>query len=409
MPTKDAAFSQGREERLPTTARAALVPPQKILSGLKKEWVELGIRLTILKVVLQRFKSPGKIMFVLRTLDQHRRQFLGESRIKKIVEVDQRYFWDLYVPGWPSKAFTNFIKGEVNRIAPLPEKANRLSNAFIAITKKCSLQCDHCFEWEALNKKEALTADDLNQLVGRFQEQGIGQIQLTGGEPMLRLHDMLEVLRSAKPETDFWLLSAGQNFTAENAQKLKDAGLTGVVISLDHFDEKAHNTFRGSRNAFEWVKRAVANAIASGLVAGLSVCVTKDFAERAKLLRYMEMAKEMGVAFVQLLEPKAVGHYKGKEVALSQEQERMLEQLFLDFNYHKAYSNYPVLTYHGYYQRRIGCFAAGNRNVYVDTDGDYHACPFCQSKQGSALEGNMLNALEEMRHTGCHAFKNATI
>ncbi|CAN5369062.1 hypothetical protein BH23BAC1_BH23BAC1_31530 [soil metagenome] len=378
-----------------------------IVSGFKKEIIEFLIRLNIAKIVVKSYKNPLLWIKILKSLDQFRRTILGKSRIKKLTKVDGKYYWDLYIPGWPSKAFNKFIEAEINRIEPVKIKTNRFTNIFIAITKKCPLQCEHCFEWDALNKKEKLTLPDLQNIVQKFQEFGTGQFQITGGEPMLRVNDIHEILLNSKKDSEFWVLTSGFNFTIENAQKLKKAGLTGVVISLDHFDPEFHNLFRGFKNSYEWVEKSVINAKAVNLVTALSICVSRSFVTESNLLIYNELAKKMGVSFVQILEPKAVGHYKGKDVALQPEHGKILDEFYFKLNYQEKFKEYPIISYHGYHQRQIGCFAVGNRNLYIDTDGDLHACPFCQSKMGSALSENINNTINQLQLRGCQSFKSA--
>jgi hypothetical protein len=76
-------------------------------------------------------------------------------------------------------------------------------------------------------------------------------------------------------------------------------------------------------------------------------------------------------------------------------------------NYGRMYRKYPILCYHGYYQRRTGCFAAANRTLYVDTAGDMHACPYCRNKSGSALAGGLDGAIEQLATAGCHKFETS--
>jgi MoaA/NifB/PqqE/SkfB family radical SAM enzyme len=121
----------------------------------------------------------------------------------------------------------------------------------------------------------------------------------------------------------------------------------------------------------------------------------------------MRLAKKLGVSIVQILEPKAVGHYKGADVLLKREHEELLEQFYLAMNYSRQYRHYPIVTYHGYHQRHTGCFGSGNRNLYIDTDGDIHACPFCQVKRGSALGGDLDAAIKGLMAGGCHDFTGA--
>ncbi|MDN3670362.1 radical SAM protein [Echinicola jeungdonensis] len=387
----------------------AKIKAQKVILGFKKELVEFFVRLRILRIVFRHFQNPVKVLKILKTLDSNRRKISGPGRVNKFIKINGRYFWNLYIPGSNSLAFDRFFEAEINRISPIPGKTNRFSNIFIAFTKKCPLKCEHCFEWDVINKKEKLGLNDIQMIIKKFQLKGVAQFQITGGEPMLRVDDIVEMIQSSHKGTDFWVLTSGFNLTYANAQKLKQAGLTGVVISLDHFDPESHNLFRGFKKSYQWVEEAVRNSIASSLVTALSICVTKTFVSESNLMRYAELAKKLGVSFVQILEPKALGHYSGKDVQLAPEQEKILEEFYLKMNFDKRFRDFPIITYHGYYQRRVGCFGAGNRHLYIDTDGDLHPCPFCFSKTGNALDGSLDDSIAELQAKGCHSFNDSNI
>jgi len=377
--------------------------PQKIITGIRKKLVRLRVGLHMAKVVYRIDRNPFLCMKTLEKLAKHRRDYAGEM-IKKIVHVDGKYYWDLYIPGYKSEAITKFFIGETEKILGEKRKTNRFTNILIAITKRCPLKCEHCYEWDSLNGDETLTLSDIKAIVAKFQEKGTGIIQLTGGEPMMKVNDLLEIIKSSKHGTDFWIFTSGYNLTIENAIKLKRAGLTGVVISMDHFDPDIHNLFRGSNKSFEWVQAAVRNSIEAHLVTALSVCLSKSFVTESNLMAYADLAKKMGVSFIQILEPRAVGHYSGKDVSLDESHEKILEDFYLKMNFKKKYKKYPIVCYHGYYQRKTGCFGSANRSLYVDTDGDLHACPFCQSKIGNALYDSLDSIIEKMTSTGCHKY-----
>lgn len=377
---------------------------QYIISGIRKEMVEFLIWMEIAGLLIWHFRNPRRWIEIVKSMDPHRKDVLGDRRIKKIVYVDGKYYWGLFIPGWPSTTFHQFLKAEINRSYQLPAKANRFTNIFMAITNKCPLACEHCYAWDELNKKDNLTVSELKSIVHKFQDMGVSQIHLSGGEPLVRIKDVIEVVSSAEKESDFWVLTSGFHLTLEKALKLKTAGLTGVQISLDHFDAEVHNVFRGYTDAFYWAEEAVRNAIAAKLVTALTICVTKSFVSEANLMMYMEMAKRMGVSFVQILEPRATGHYKNQDIGLTPDHETILDAFYLKMNYDAEYKGFPPICYHGFHQRRMGCWAAGNRSVYVDTVGDLHACPFCQKKTGNILTGDLNGAIEQLQNTGCHKF-----
>jgi len=70
-------------------------------------------------------------------------------------------------------------------------------------------------------------------------------------------------------------------------------------------------------------------------------------------------------------------------------------------NRNKSFKNYPLIIYHGFYQRRLGCFNGGLTGLYIDTDGDINACPFCRIKNGSILNDDFDNSLTNLAKKGC--------
>jgi MoaA/NifB/PqqE/SkfB family radical SAM enzyme len=254
------------------------------------------------------------------------------------------------------------------------------------------MRCEHCFEWDNLNQKESFTREDLFNVVDLYRKEGVLQLHFSGGEPMVRFKDLVDLVEYASPTIACWVLTSGFNFTEENAKRLKQAGCKGVVVSIDHYIPELHNLFRGQANAFDGATSAVAAAQKAGLVTAISVCATKVFLDGGHLLPYMDFANGLGVQFVQVLEPRKVGHYADKEVLLEEHHIRLLEESFTQLNHAPQYSRYPTVLYHGYHQRRVGCFS-GSRSVYVDSAGDVHACPFCHTKSYNIITLVRANAL----------------
>jgi hypothetical protein len=58
---------------------------------------------------------------------------------------------------------------------------------------------------------------------------------------------------------------------------------------------------------------------------------------------------------------------------------QQLEHFFKSINSDKQFKDFPFVMYHGFHQRRVGCYA-GSRSIYIDSAGDVNACPFCHTK-----------------------------
>lgn len=377
-----------------------------IIHGVHKSFIKLCMWMNVLLLNFIYYKNPFKAFSALKELRKLRSDYRGNHAVLKYAKTNGKYYYTFNAPGFPSKAFNKYVLNNIRKTDAKRNEIN-LDTILFGITKKCGYQCEHCFEWDALNKPETLSRENILSVINSFQQLGITQVQLSGGEPLNRFDDILYILQNIKKGTEVWLYTSGYHFTEERAFLLKKEGLTGITVSLDHWIPGLHNKFRGRYNAFEWAEKAVANARTNKLVVCLSICTTKEFISKNNLAQYAELAKAWGVSFIQLLEPKAVGHYADKNVFVTDEQINLLEDFFIKYNYGKSYINYPLVVYHGFYSRRIACGGSGKHYVYVDTDGDVHNCPFCQQKIFSALNDDIKENLQRMASGGCSIFNKS--
>jgi MoaA/NifB/PqqE/SkfB family radical SAM enzyme len=375
-----------------------------MIHGFRFRLIRLGIAATIFRLGMQTYRNPFIAFKVLKKIIQKRKKIHGNFIVPRFVKSGNLYHWLPDSPGWPSQAFDKFIQDEFIRTLPVNSTKKSMQTIFFAITNRCPLNCEHCFESKNIDSKDHLSLTELKIILEKIQDEGIHHIQLSGGEPLVRFNDMIELIKSAKPGTEFWLLTSGFGLTYEKAVQLKQAGLTGAFISLDHCNEKSHNDFRNNINAFSWVGDATINCRRAGIVVSLSLCLTRDFITEENLWNYLKHAKELGAGFIRILEPKNVGSYTGKDIQLSPSQIEMVEKFYAEINSNPKYGDLPILSYPGYHHRRVGCFGAGNRYLYIDSIGDFHPCPFCHEKKGNVLTTSFKNAIQMMKDTGCHEY-----
>ena len=377
---------------------------QKTVFGARKRKLHRRRLIKNAIVILRLYRTPGKVMRILNLIRKRRNEIAGGKNVYKVVSIAKKHFWRINIPAWESPLFDTFLYSELYRLEPHNHSKHRLTLTYLAITKKCPLKCEHCFEWDNLNKKEKISTANIDTMIENLQSIGSTNIAFTGGEPMLRVKEIIGAIKKYKDNSAFWILTSGFNFTSENAHALKVAGLTGLVISIDHHDPYQHDVFRRTEGSFRDALTAVKFGIENDFVTAISTCITQSNATREYLDEFMRFAKDLGVGFVQFLEPKPVGHYALKNVMLKPEHLKLLEEVFLSYNQEVAYRDFPIIVYHGYYQRRVGCMASGNRMVYVDTNGDFMKCPFCHKKSGSLLDGNFESMINEMNIEGCSDF-----
>lgn len=98
-----------------------------------------------------------------------------------------------------------------------------------------------------------------------------------------------------------------------------------------------------------------------------------------------------------------MGHFADQNVELGPREHVLLDDLVELLHKDRRYRRYPIVDHYASYQRAVGCSGSGKRFVYVDTDGQAHACPFCQKPCGSVLHEPLDQLYAKLRDNGgCH-------
>jgi MoaA/NifB/PqqE/SkfB family radical SAM enzyme len=316
----------------------------------------------------------------------------------KGVDVNGNVYFHPSIPGWPGARFERFLVSEVLRA----RGANNgfLQSANLEVTKQCPLRCEHCSAWSILGKPETLTTDDWRAIVAALQADGVGQLVLSGGEPAAALGHTCEIVRSAAGASDCWVATSGWGLDARGIDSLAAAGLTGIQVSVDHWDGAAHDWFRRRRGSFDRALATAAHARSVGLVVCVNTCVRPEFSAADDLVRHARLAGEMGATFVQWLEARAVGHYEGADVALNASQITAIETVYAKL---RGDLDEPIVSWPERATRMVGCAGGGRRHLFVDADGFLHACPFCRVPGGHVLRDGLRAARERLGGPTCES------
>jgi cyclic pyranopterin phosphate synthase len=115
----------------------------------------------------------------------------------------------------------------------------------ISVTDRCNFRCTYCMPravfgpgYQFLNRTEILSYEEITRLSRIFIERGVEKLRITGGEPLVRkdLHTLIAQLHELPGLKDLTLTTNGSLLRGQ-AQKLKDAGLQRVTVSLDSLDD----------------------------------------------------------------------------------------------------------------------------------------------------------------------------
>jgi len=111
----------------------------------------------------------------------------------------------------------------------------------IAVNEKCNLRCIYCMPEKGISFEphdKLLTSKEVIRVIQVVAKLGVNKIRFTGGEPLLR-KDLVELVSGSAetPGIDSINLTTNGVLLANAVEALKDAGLSGVNVSIDTLEK----------------------------------------------------------------------------------------------------------------------------------------------------------------------------
>ena len=193
----------------------------------------------------------------------------------------------------------------------------------ISITDRCNFRCTYCMPEEGMRwlpRSEVMTFEEIERLARLFVERwGVRGIRLTGGEPTVRAHlpvlvEKLARLEHAGGPIDLAMTTNGASMRLV-AQRLRDAGLRRVNISLDTLDRaKFHRMTR--RDQLDDVLDGIAAAQEAGYERVKVNAVVERGVNDDEIVDLAEFGRErdVEVRFIEFMPLDASGHWADERV-----------------------------------------------------------------------------------------------
>lgn len=177
----------------------------------------------------------------------------------------------------------------------------------LSLTDRCNLRCQYCMPAEGLPwipGPDRMQDDEIIALLRDvYVPLGVQKVRLTGGEPMLRQNLVALVGRiAAIPGIDDLAMSTNGLLVAPVAQRLADAGLRRVNISIDSLQpERFAAITRGGE--LSRVMAGVDAALAAGLAPVKVNCVVIAGTNDDELIAFAEITRKRAVhvRFIELM------------------------------------------------------------------------------------------------------------
>jgi len=143
----------------------------------------------------------------------------------------------------------------------------------ISLLDRCNFRCPYCMpetefhaDFEFLKKQQLLSHEEILKIANVAVSLGVSKLRLTGGEPLLdkKIHELVTGL-SKIPGVEDLALTTNAMLLGPVAQRLADAGLHRVTVSLDSLDPGIFRAMSGNRGDLDKVLLGIEAAEKAGL------------------------------------------------------------------------------------------------------------------------------------------------
>nr|WP_321266777.1 GTP 3',8-cyclase MoaA [uncultured Sulfurimonas sp.] len=184
----------------------------------------------------------------------------------------------------------------------------------VSVTERCNFRCQYCmpekpFSW--VPKENLLSFEELFEFMKIAIDEGVNKIRITGGEPLLRedLDRFIKMIYDYEPSIDL-AMTTNAYLLKGTAQKLKDAGLKRINVSIDTLKPDIAIKI-AQKDVLKNVLEGVEEALKVGLKVKVNMVPMKTL-NADEIIDVLEYSKErnMTIRFIEYME----NAYAAKEI-----------------------------------------------------------------------------------------------
>jgi len=271
-----------------------------------------------------------------------------------------------------------------------------------AVTYKCQCNCRHCSAGRHLrNDLPELSTKEAKALIDQSQNLGVSIITFTGGEPLLRddIYELISYVDKRKAITI--LFTNGLLLSEENIEKLVNAGLYSLFVSIDSPIPEEHDQLRGMAGLFESAILGIKRMQSKGGFVGISSYATRSATQKGMYKKLYSLARELGVENLILFDCVPTGNtLNDTSEMLTPEQHEEIRKFS---SYIFKHQRVPQLNSQSWqnsiegYLGGIGCLAV-NLQYYVSAYGEVSPCDFTPLSFGNVRNKSIKEIWNKMVH-----------
>ena len=266
----------------------------------------------------------------------------------------------------------------------------------ISVTDRCNFRCRYCMpkeifgdDFEFMKRDQLLSFEELERIATIYAGMGVKKLRITGGEPLLRkdLHELIASLNAIEGIEDIGLTTNGL-LLKKHGQKLYDAGLRRLNISLDALDDELFGQINDRGIGTSRILEQIKYAQSIGFEIKINMVVQKGLNDHeiVPMTRYFKDLDGITLRFIEFMD---VGNDNGwnfekvitkKEIMEMLEAEGEFDLEPLNPQYYgevaKVYRHKDAESYLGFITSVSESFCSTCTRARLSSDGKFYGCLF---------------------------------
>lgn len=253
-------------------------------------------------------------------------------------------------------------------------------------TSACNLSCTGCWASEYGNKLN-LSFDEIDSIITQGKEIGIFMYIYTGGEPLVRKNDIIELCKKHN-DCVFLAFTNATLIDEELAKQIREVKNFVPTISIEG-DKKATDSRRGD-GTYEKVVHAMEILRKYKVPFGASTCYTSANYESITDDEYFDRLISFGAKFAWFFHYMPIGNDAVPELLLNPDQRETVYRKIRDVRNRKSIF---LIDFQNDGEYIGGCIAGGRDYFHINPNGDVEPCVFIHYSDSNIREKTLIECL----------------
>ncbi len=257
-------------------------------------------------------------------------------------------------------------------------------------TSACNLKCNGCWSAE-YGHKFNLTLEEMDSIVTQGVALGTHLYMFTGGEPLIRKNDILELCRRHNNCT-FLAYTNATLIDQKFCDDMKEVGNLSLAVSVE--GSETTNDSRRGEGAYKRSIEALDLLKKNGCLYGISVCYTAKNIEEVTSDTFIDLMIEKGVKFGLYFNYMPVGTDAPTDLIPTPEQRQFMYKRLREVRNGKTGKPMFVMDFQNDGEYVGGCVGGGRNYFHINSAGDMEPCVFVHFSDANIRTHTLLEALK---------------